>query len=161
MTIPFVHGDPQSTRQAEAQDVGEDPGSFARLRRFAWVGCIVFAVLFVLLALTGYIEKWLWMRQVDYVAIFWTVLSVQCALGLLAFVIVFGFLWFNLHEAVRGAVSSTTAARLKSGLASVDDSGALEAAELFPLLLKGAFALVSACIAVLFAIAMFTTLRVS
>jgi len=154
MTIPFVHGDPQSTRQAEAQDVGEDPGSFARLRRFAWVGCIVLAVLFVFLALTGYIEKWLWMRQVDYVAIFWTVLSVQCALGLLAFVIVFGFLWFNLHEAVRGGVSSTMAARLKSGLASVDDSGALAAAELFPLLLKGAFALVSACIAVLFAIAM-------
>jgi len=127
-------------------------GGLTRPSRLAWIGGIVLAVFFVVLALTGYIEKWLWMRQLDYVAIFWTVLSVQWALGVLTFVVVFGFLWFNLHEAVRGAVSSTTA----PALAPIDGANALEAVELFPLILKGAFALVSGVIALLFGVAMFS-----
>jgi len=130
-------------------------GAMLRPGRLAWIGAIVFAAFLLVLALTGYIEKWLWMRQLDYVAIFWTVLSVQCALGLLTFVIVFGFLWINLHEAVRGSASSATEFRSKSTPKSVIDPDALEAAELFPWILKGAFAMLSGVLALLFAIVMF------
>ena len=37
-------------------------------------------VVVVLGVITGYIEKWLWMRQLDYTGIFWTLLSVQWAM---------------------------------------------------------------------------------
>ena len=119
----------------------------------AWLGAIVIVLVFVVLGLTGYVEKWLWMRQLDYVGIFWTVLSVQCAMGVLAFVVVFAFLWVNLHEAVRGGASRPSP--WSSALAPANDPGARAAAELFPLVLRGAFALVSAGVALLFAISLF------
>ena len=72
---------------------------------------IVFVVALIVLGLAGYIEKWLWMRQLDYVGIFWTVLSVQCAMGVLAFALVFGFLWLNLRQAVKGDAASLRAAQ--------------------------------------------------
>ena len=41
---------------------------------------IVVLLIVVLANITGYLEKWLWMRQLDYIGIFWTVLSVQWAM---------------------------------------------------------------------------------
>jgi uncharacterized membrane protein (UPF0182 family) len=52
-----------------------------RLGRITAIGAIVVVVAFIALGLTGYFEKWLWMRQLDYIGIFWTVLSVQCAMA--------------------------------------------------------------------------------
>jgi uncharacterized membrane protein (UPF0182 family) len=34
----------------------------------------------VLAGIAGYLEKWLWMRQLHYTGIFWTILSVQWAM---------------------------------------------------------------------------------
>ena len=69
----------------------------------------------VALGLTGYVEKWLWMRQLDFVAIFWTLLSVQCAMGLAAFVFAFAFLWLNLRRSVRSVAAAGSAAEPASG----------------------------------------------
>jgi uncharacterized membrane protein (UPF0182 family) len=128
-----------------------------RLGRITAIVAIVVVIAFIALGLTGYVEKWLWMRQLDYVGIFWTVLSVQCAMGVLAFVIVFGFLWLNLHEAVKGGAASLGAVQpWRSALRrSEDDANAEAFVKLFPILLKGAFALVSASVALLFAFALF------
>ena len=30
----------------------------------------------ILVGIAGYLEKWLWMRQLDYTGIFWTLLSI-------------------------------------------------------------------------------------
>ena len=62
---------------------------------------IVAAVLLVavLVSIAGYVEQWLWMRQVDYVGIFWTLLSVQWVMFGLAFVFAFLYLWLNLPRA--------------------------------------------------------------
>ena len=49
--------------------------------------------------LPGYIEKWLWMRQLDYTNIFWTLLSVRWTIFFAAFVFAFLFLWINLRQA--------------------------------------------------------------
>jgi len=156
MTTHSVHGEAMLPRSAEANDAGKNRVGLTQATRLAWIGTIVLTALLVVLALTGYIEKWLWMRQLDYVSIFWTILSVQCALGVMTFVIVFAFLWVNLHEAVRGAAASTPGSGKVSARAAVDASGALEAVELFPLILKGAFALISGIVALLFATAMFS-----
>jgi hypothetical protein len=71
------------------------------LGRITAIVVSIIVVAFIALGLAGFIEKCLWMRQFDNVGIFWTVLSVQCAMGVLAFVIVFGFLCRNLREAVK------------------------------------------------------------
>ena len=54
---------------------------------------IVAAVLLivVLVGIAGYLEKWLWMRQLHYLGIFWTLLSVQWAMFGVAFVFAFVF----------------------------------------------------------------------
>ena len=52
----------------------------------------------ILVGFGGYIEKWLWMRQLDYASIFWTLLSIQWPMFCLAFVFAFLYLWINLRS---------------------------------------------------------------
>ncbi len=123
--------------------------------RFMFIGATLIVLVVLALGVTGYAEKWLWMRQLDYVGIFWTLLSVQCAMGCLAFVVVFGFLWLNLRQAAR----NNAALRVKDwpwgpGLALRYDADARAQAELFSKLFKPALVLVSAFIAVLFAVSL-------
>ena len=60
----------------------------------------VFAVLLVaLIEIPQLLQKWLWMGQLDYAGIFWTLLSVQWGMGCLAFIGVFLFLWLNIRQA--------------------------------------------------------------
>ena len=124
--------------------------------RIATIVAIVFVFAFIVLGMAGYVEKWLWMRQLDYVEIFWTVLSVEYAMGILAFAVVFGFLWLNLRQAVKGTAASLRAARPQGAAPSTANDGDTEdVIKLIPLVLKGAFAIVSAGIALLFAVALF------
>jgi hypothetical protein len=58
-------------------------------------------LIIVLGIITGDVEKWLWMRQLDYAGIFWTLLSVQWAMFCSAFVFAFLYLSVNLRQAVR------------------------------------------------------------
>jgi hypothetical protein len=69
---------------------------------------IVAAVLLVIVlgSIAGCVEKWLWMRQIDYAGIFWTLFSVQFWMFSAAFVFAFLFLWINLRQAARNSVAS-------------------------------------------------------
>jgi uncharacterized membrane protein (UPF0182 family) len=49
---------------------------------------------------TGYLEKWLWMGELHYSGVFWTLFSVQWTMFAAAFVLVFAFLWLNLYQAL-------------------------------------------------------------
>ena len=49
----------------------------------------------------GLIQKWLWMRQLHYLGVFWTLLSVRWAMFGVAFVCAFGFLWINFRFAAK------------------------------------------------------------
>ena len=49
--------------------------------------------------IAGAIQKWLWMRELNYASIFWTLLSVKLQMFCLAFVIAFLYLWINLYLA--------------------------------------------------------------
>jgi uncharacterized membrane protein (UPF0182 family) len=68
---------------------------FARL----WLAAI--AVIIVLTVLTGLIQKGLWMSQLHYLGIFWTLLGVQWGMFAAAFVIAFLFLWLNFRFAAQ------------------------------------------------------------
>jgi len=64
-----------------------------------------FLLILVLGIITGYLEKWLWMRQLNYAGIFWTLLSVRWAMLCSAFVFAFLYLWVNLRQAIRNSAA--------------------------------------------------------
>ena len=70
----------------------------------------VAALLFIaLIAVPGFLQKWLWMRQLDYSSIFWTLFSVKVELIAAAFVFAVVFLWLNVRWAGMGSGAKATA----------------------------------------------------
>ena len=68
----------------------------------------VAALLFIaLIAIPGFLQKWLWMRQLDYAGIFWTLFSVKVGLTCAAFAIAFLFLWLNVRQASKSGMGRT------------------------------------------------------
>jgi uncharacterized membrane protein (UPF0182 family) len=66
----------------------------------------VAAVLFVaLIAVPLFLQKWLWMRELNYSVIFWTLFSVRAGLTCAAFAFAFLFLWLNVRRAARNSLS--------------------------------------------------------
>ena len=116
---------------------------------------IAAAVLLILVfgIITGYLEKWLWMRQLNYTGIFWTLLSVQLAMFCSAFAFTFLFLWINLRQTARNSAAlrpSGRAARL--GLLSGADGVAPPDIDFSSRFLKLLVVLVSAGVALFFAV---------
>ena len=62
----------------------------------ALIGCVI-----VLTVLLGLIQKWLWMRELDYTGIFWTLLSVKWGMFGVALVLSSLYLWINLLFAAK------------------------------------------------------------
>jgi uncharacterized membrane protein (UPF0182 family) len=77
-----------------------------------WVVFIlaIAAILVLLAVISNLVVKWLWMRNLDYAEIFWTILSTQWSLGIIGFLIAFLYVWINLRivvsKAGRGESSS-------------------------------------------------------
>jgi uncharacterized membrane protein (UPF0182 family) len=67
--------------------------------RLVIVGAI--SVIAILALIPSWIQKWLWMRQVGYSGVFWTLFSVQWGLFCAAFVVVSLYVWINLRLAAR------------------------------------------------------------
>lgn len=65
----------------------------------AWF--VVIAIIVFLTVIAGLIQKWLWMRQLHYLGIFWTLLSVRWAMFGVAFTCAFVFLWINFRFAAK------------------------------------------------------------
>jgi hypothetical protein len=75
------------------------PPALSFLLRWGLLALIAIAV--VLSTVLGLVQKWLWMRQLDYVGIFWTLLSVKWGIfGVTLFVSII-YLWINLRFAAR------------------------------------------------------------
>jgi uncharacterized membrane protein (UPF0182 family) len=103
---------------------GSAVGSYSIFRRWGPLKLIIVAAvaLVVLLAvIAGWTQKWLWMRELGYAGVFWTILSVKWALFCAAFVVALLYLWINLRLASRNGATfragnlttaSTVAAKL-------------------------------------------------
>jgi uncharacterized membrane protein (UPF0182 family) len=110
------------------------------------------ALIIVLGVITGYVEKWLWMRQLDYAGIFWTLLSVQWAMSASAFVFAFLYLWVNLRQAARNSLAFRGDGRPRQpGLVSEADALAQTGIDFSPRLLQLAVGVISAGVALFFA----------
>ena len=108
-------------------------------------------IIIVLAGIAGYVEKWLWMGQLDYAGIFWTLLSVQCGMFCVAFAFAFLFLWTNLHQAARNSVVFHDGRAWRAAFRSRADVDAQTDVDFSFSLLKLAFFLVSAGVALFFA----------
>lgn len=71
-------------------------GSLVKWGLMAVVGIgVVFSVVL------GLVQKWLWMRQLDYAGIFWTLLSVKWGIFVVTLTISVLYLWLNLRFAAK------------------------------------------------------------
>jgi uncharacterized membrane protein (UPF0182 family) len=90
-------------------DRGGTFGTFRTFRRGRLVGLLsvgaVAVVLTVLALISGYVQKGLWMRQLGYSGIFWTLLALRWELFCVAFVVAFLYLWINLRRAARNGAT--------------------------------------------------------
>jgi hypothetical protein len=137
-----------------AGDKGSAIGKHLRSRHLLRL-MIAAAVLlfFVLGIITGYLEKWLWMRQLDYSGIFWTLLSVRWAMFCSAFVFAFLYLWINLRQAARNSAALRGEGRAGGpAFLSGTDAVAQTGLDFPPRLLNLAAVLVSAGVALFFAL---------
>jgi len=95
--------------------------------------------------ITGYLEKWLWMGQLHYTGIFWTLFSVQWSMFAVGFAVVFLFIWINFREALGHSGALGALKRLKVvAHAGTDD---LADMELSPKLLRSFIIIVSLALA--------------
>ena len=101
-----------------------DPGGRSPLlRRILWIIIAAGLLMFILVGvLSGYLVKWLWMRELDYSGIFWTLLSVQWTMFGSAFVLAFLFIWMNARWAI-SAGTAPPAARILNSLTALVAAG--------------------------------------
>lgn len=96
---------------------------------------------------TGYLEKWLWMGQLHYTGIFWTLLSVQWAMFATAFVFVFLFIWINLRQALRHSGALDQGAPARRTAVSSAERDELVDIDLSPKLLRSGIVIVGLAVA--------------
>jgi uncharacterized protein len=96
-TTPMA-GETPSTNGNHRLIEGRHP-SVGRLLGLAVASAI--SIIAILAFIPGWIQKWLWMRQVGYSSIFWTLLSVKWGLSCAALAVVALYLWINLLLAAR------------------------------------------------------------
>jgi len=128
-----------------------------------WLGLLIAfaAVLIVLATLPGYVQKWLWMQQLGYAGIFWTLLSVKWAMFCVTFAFGFLFLWINLRQALKSSAAfhgdlQTGPWAAEPALWSEAGAGARAGIALSPGILKLTNAAVSAFVALFLAMGAYT-----
>src|SRR5208337_5201370 len=105
----ILEGGTMSERRTIVPFAGEKSSATGKQPPFRHLLRLIIAaavlLIIVLGIITGYLEKWLWMRQLDYAGIFWTLLSVRWAMFCLGFVFAFLYLWINLRQAARNSAA--------------------------------------------------------
>jgi uncharacterized membrane protein (UPF0182 family) len=96
---------------------------FPRWRPLKFIITAVFVLIALVAFIPGWIQKWLWMRQLGYTGVFWTIWSVRWELFAAAFVVALLYLGINLRLAQRngaafngGTLKSPTAVAAELGI---------------------------------------------
>jgi hypothetical protein len=106
-----------------------------------------FSVIAMLAFIPSLIQKWLWMRQLGYASVFWTLLSVRWGLFGAALVVASLYVWMNLRLAARNG------ATFRAGNLTSDSTVAARLGiQISPTILKVAFGMLAAFTALLFAL---------
>ena len=103
------------------------------IKLLKWIFPVAALLFIALIAIPGFLQKWLWMRQLDYSGIFWTLFSVKVGLVSAAFAFAVAYLWLNVRWATMDA-KTTSASRhvaTRSGALLIALGAALFASGLF------------------------------
>ncbi|MGA2212401.1 MAG: UPF0182 family protein [Bryobacteraceae bacterium] len=79
------------------------PTGVGRPMRLVFIGLI--AVVAILAFIPSWIQKWLWMHQLNYAGIFWKLFSVRWTMFGAAFVVAILYLWINLRLAMKNGAT--------------------------------------------------------
>ncbi len=138
---PKTHGDEQKHHHSW------------RRKLLPWIIPTAAVLIIALQVIPDLLQKWLWMRQLTYAGIFWTLLSVKWSMASIAFIGAFLFLWINIRLAVRYSLALVA-------FNTANTSGHFETTQLVaiggiplsrPLLVR-AMAFVTAAVSLLFAL---------
>jgi hypothetical protein len=100
-----THGEQPRLPANEQDRLGGSYGLFRRWRTLKLI-ILAAAVLIALLAVvSGLIQKGLWMGQLGYSGVFWTLLTLQWGLFCAAFVVALLYVWINLRLAARNGAT--------------------------------------------------------
>jgi uncharacterized membrane protein (UPF0182 family) len=92
---------PIRTKPSQAPDADHPILKSSGPHRLRIIFFSVIALLACVTLLLGTVQKWLWMRQLGYSGVFWTLFSVKWVMFLVAFGVAGLFLWINLRAAVK------------------------------------------------------------
>lgn len=102
---PIAVESPWTEEPKDRHGVGPSPGAPSPNTPFAlrWAIYLVSILLFaiVVFEVPAYLQRWLWMRQVGYLQVFWTLFSVQWGMFAVGFSAAFLFFWLNIRAALR------------------------------------------------------------
>ena len=131
------------------QPIRIGPPTEGRPIRLVAVGAI--SLIAVVAFIPSLIQKWLWMREVGYSGVFWTLFSVRWELFCAAFVVALLYLWINLRFAAsNGASFRASGSRSESAVAGRLGSG------ISPTVFKLGMGAVAALAALFFAVTFYT-----
>jgi hypothetical protein len=142
---------PVAVQKASAR---EKHSRYPQVLRFLVAAAILLIILLAIAA--GYVQKGLWMRQLQYTGVFWTLLSVRWAMFGTAFSFAFLYLWINLKRATRSSTAfwPEGGGEPSAAVFRADDA-ARTVLGVSPKLLALAVVVTSAAVALLFAISFY------
>ena len=134
----------RSTNGSHHPILGEIP-RVGRPMRLVVAGAIL--LIAILTFIPSWIQKWLWMRQLGYAGVFWTLLSVRWELFCVAFVVALLYLAVNLRLAARNGATFRA-----GGLTSESTLAARYSIQVSATILKLAMGTIAAIAALIFAV---------
>jgi uncharacterized membrane protein (UPF0182 family) len=76
------------------------------LQFLQWIIPAAILLIGALTVISGFLQKMLWMRQLNYAGIFWTIISIKWGMTGVAFLGALVFLWINIHYASKNNLDS-------------------------------------------------------
>jgi uncharacterized protein len=141
-----THDEPPRPLAGEKHRVAGNDRIFRRLRPLKLILVAAVVLIALLAVISGWLQKWLWMRQVGYSGVFWTLWSLRWELFCGAFVVALLYLWINLRHAARNG-DTFPSGNLMSEPTVAEKFGI----QISPTVLKLAMATIAAAAALLFA----------
>jgi uncharacterized membrane protein (UPF0182 family) len=105
MTEKPTHGERPRSLTDKKSRTGGNYSIFGRWLPLKLIILAALLLIALLVVTSGLIQKELWMRQLGYTGVFWTLLSLRLELFCAAFVVAFLYLWINLRFAGRNGVT--------------------------------------------------------
>jgi uncharacterized membrane protein (UPF0182 family) len=97
--------DQHNNLPSEANGAAGQQRCYWRGKLLNWIAPVTVLLFGALTVIPDLLQKWLWMRQLNYADIFWTLLSVKCGMTCAAFIGAFLFLWINVRQAARNGLA--------------------------------------------------------